>query len=369
MGQSSKDRLFTPPNLGVYMEKEMILCIDITAVLVPYEFSDRVVLDGGGHVHLNICKHGKEIRPNKTCSDCSSGKRMLEPKRLKKAIDKIKNKGFRPLAFMGSLTIKWAVDHPNDLPEGGLETLNDLLNRGNLMPVGKKRDDIWWLTYALEQEAYIFTYDKFQDKFEYETVKKTDGSTYRRKKKDENGDFIIKEEGERTLYPRLDWKEIDARTFQFEFMDGTFVVPDLPTKDDSDIRSSKSEVLVKLRDMKEKHRDLQHRYDALLATIEMEVVEHGYEDTIKKIFLSELAKGSMEVKQLYHIITREVLEFPKDISEWPDDWERRIRKELGYNPNFKTITLMEDLSLLCSKEHVKFYPGEIRSHVKLYGQI
>lgn len=369
MGQSSKDWLSTPSNIGVDMENEMTLCIEITAVFVPYEFSDRVVLDGGGHIHYNKCECGKEVYPNKMCSKCYSGKRILEPLRLKKAIDKVENKGFRPIAFMGGLTIKWAVDHPKDLPEGGLETLNDLLNRGNLMPVGKKREDIWWLTYALDEQAYIFTYDKFNDKYEYETVKKNDGSKISRKKKDKYGNFIIKEEGERTLYPDLDWKEIDARTFQFEFMDGTFVVPDLPAKDDSDIRSSRSEVLTKLRDMEGKHQDLQQRYDALLATIEMEVVEHGYEDMIKKIFLSELAKGSMEVKQLYYIISREVLGLPKDISEWPDDWERRIREELGYNPNFKTITLMEDLSLLCSKEHVKFYPGEIRSHVKLYGQI
>ena len=101
----------------------------------------------------------------------------------------------------------------------------------------------------------------------------------------------------------------------------------------------------------------------------METVEHGYEDKIKEIFSSELAKGSMEVKKLYYIITREVLELSEDIGEWPDDWESRIREVLGYNPNFKPITLMEDLSLLCPREHVYFYPDEIRSHVKLYGQI
>jgi hypothetical protein len=351
------------------MENEMILCIEITAVFVPYEFSDTVVLDGGGHVHYNKCKHGKEVYPNKTCGKCHSGNRILEPQRLKKAIDKVENKGFRAIAFMGFLTIKWARDHPDKLANDGTKTFNDLLNQGKIIPVGKKREDVWWLSYALDEQAYIFTNDKFQDKFEYETVKKTDGSTYRRKKKDENGDFIIKEEGERTLYPGLDWKEIDARTFQFEFMDGTFVVPDLPTKDDSDIRSSKSKLLGKLRDIEGKHRNLQQRYDALLARSEMEAVEHGHEETIKEIFSSELAKGSMEVKQLYYIISREVLRLPKDISEWPDDWERRIREELGYNLYFKTITLMEDLSLLLAPEQVYFYPGEIRSHVKLYDQL
>ena len=361
MGQFSKDRLFTPPNLGVDMEKEMILCIEITAVFVPYEFSDKVVLDGGGHVHYNKCEHGKEVQPNKTCSKCWKGDRILEPQRLKKAIEKIESKGFRPIAFMGFLTLKWAGNHPDELADDGTKTLNDLLNQGKIMPVGKKREDVWWLSYALDEQAYIFTYDKFNDKFEYDVKG--------RQKKDENGDPIIREEGERTLYPHLDWKEIDARTFQFEFMDGTFVVPDLPTKDDSDIRLSKSEVLAKLRDIEGKHQDLQQRYDALLARSEMEAVEHGHEETIKEIFLSELAKGSMEVKQLYYIISREVLGLPKDISKWPDDWGRRIREELGYNPNFKTITLMEDLSLLCPKEHVYFYPGEIRSHVKLYDQI
>ncbi len=360
MGQFSKDWLFTPPNLGVDMEKEMILCIEITAVFVPYEFSDTVVLDGGGHVHYNKCEHGKEVYPYKTCSKCWKGDRILEPQRLKKAIEKIESKGFRPIAFMGFLTLKWAGDHPDELVDDGTKILNDLVNQGKIMPVGKKREDVWWLSYALDEQAYIFTYDKFNDKFEYEN---------RRPKKDENGEPIIREEGERTLYPHLDWKEIDARTFQFEFMDGTFVVPDLPTKDDSDIRLSKSEVLAKLRDIEGKHKDLQQRYDALLARSEMEAMEHGHEETIKEIFLSELAKGSMEVKQLYYIISREVLGLPKDISKWPDDWGRRIREELGYNPNFKTITLMEDLSLLCPKEHVYFYPGEIRSHVKLYDQI
>lgn len=369
MGESSKDRLSTPPNLGVDMENEMILCIEITAVFVPYEFSDRVVLDGGGHVHYNKCKHGKEVYPNKTCIKCHLGDRILEPQRLKKAIEKIENKGFRPIAFMGFLTIKWAGNHPDKLANDGTKILNDLLNQGKLMPVGKKKEDVWWLSYALDEQAYIFTFDKFRDKFEYETVEKPDGSKFRRKKKDENGNPIIKEKGERTLYPDLDWKQIDARTFQFEFMDGTFVAPDLPTKDESDIQSSKSEVLAKLRDMENKHQNLQKRYDILLARSEMETVEHGYEDKIKEIFSSELAKGSMEVKKLYYIITREVLELSEDIGEWPDDWESRIREVLGYNPNFKTITLMEDLSLLCPREHVYFYPDEIRSHVKLYGQI
>jgi len=141
------------------MEKEMILCIDITAVLVPYEFSDRVVLDGGGHVHYNKCKHGKEVYPNKTCGKCHSGNRILEPQRLKKAIDKVENKGFRAIAFMGFLTIKWARDHPDKLANDGTKTFNDLLNQGKIIPVGKKREDVWWLSYALDEQAYIFTND------------------------------------------------------------------------------------------------------------------------------------------------------------------------------------------------------------------
>ena len=157
MGQSSKDRLSTTPNLGVDMENEMILCIEITAVVVPYEFSDRVVLDGGGHIHYNKCKHGKEVSPNKTCSECDRGETILEPQRLKKAIEKIENKGFRPIAFMGFLTIKWAGNHPDKLADDGTNILNDLLNQGKIMPVGKKREDVWWLSYALDEQAYIFT--------------------------------------------------------------------------------------------------------------------------------------------------------------------------------------------------------------------
>ena len=50
------------------------------------------------------------------------------------------------------------------------------------MPVGKKRDDIWWLSYALDKQAYIFTYDTFKDKIEYEN-EKSDGTKIRRRKK------------------------------------------------------------------------------------------------------------------------------------------------------------------------------------------
>ena len=348
------------------MGSETILCIEISVVFVPYEFSDRVVLDGGGHVHYNKCKHGKEIYPNKTCSDCKEGKRILEPQRLKIAIEKIENKGFSPIAFIGHLTIKWAINNPDKLPDNGTKVLNDLLNQGKIMPVGKKRDDIWWLSYALDKQAYIFTYDTFKDKIEYETVEKSDGTKIKRRKKDENGDYIIREKGERTLYPDLDWDEIDARTFKFEFMDGTYVVPDLPAKEYSDIQLSKSNLLEKLRALESKYQDLEHRYDSLLAISEMKTVKHGYEDKIKEIFRLVLGNGTVKVRRLYQIVAREVLELPEDNREWPDDWESTIREVLGYNENCKTITLMEDLSLLCKEEHVKFYPGEERTHVKFY---
>ena len=347
------------------MGSEMILCIEISVVFVPYEFSDRVVLDGGGHVHYNKCKHGKEIYPNKTCSDCKEGKRILEPQRLKIAIEKIENKGYTPKVIIGALTLRWAATNPDKLPKDGAKVLNDLLNQGKIKPVNKKKEDIWWLSYALDEQAYIFTYDKFQDKYEYEEIKKR-GKVIRRKKKDEDGDYIIREKGERALYPDLNWDEIDARTFQFEFFDGNYVVPDLPARKGSDIQLSKSDLLAKLRTMENKFQDLENRYDALLAINEMKTLEHGYEDKIREIFRLELGNGSLEVKKLYQIVAREVLELPQNIRIWPDDWESTIREVLGYNESCKTITLMEDLSLLCKGEHVKFYPGEERTHVKFY---
>ena len=156
---------------------------------------DIVVLDGANIIHDNL--------PN--------GELTLEPKRLLSAIEHCENKGWETFAALKNATYIWAENNSHELEEGDFELLQQMVGDGKIDLINQKDEDIYWIDTALEDNGYIITQDKFNDKVYF------DGTRVER---------------ERSLYPNKDWDEIDQRTLRYSFIRGKFRCPDLPKKPD-----------------------------------------------------------------------------------------------------------------------------------------
>ncbi|MBD28939.1 MAG: hypothetical protein CMO38_06810 [Verrucomicrobiaceae bacterium] len=133
-----------------------------------------------------------------------NGERVLQirPERLRDCILFCEDKGWKVIAFLKQGTYRMAMrlTKSNSVAMGDIDILDNLKDNDKLYLIPRDKEDIYWIDYAISENALIIT----QDKFRFE--KKT--------------------------YPDRDWEDINNRTLRdFEFVNSKFILPSLKNKE------------------------------------------------------------------------------------------------------------------------------------------
>ena len=154
---------------------------------------ETIVIDAANILHND---NGIEIK-----NDNGERVTQIRPERLRDCILFCEDKGWEITAFMKKGTYRWArkLTDSNANTMGDIEILNELIEQDKLQLIDKDKEDIYWIDYAISENALMITQDKFRD--------------------------------EKKNYQNRDWGDIDARTLRdFEFINGKFILPSLKKK-------------------------------------------------------------------------------------------------------------------------------------------
>ena len=96
-----------------------------------------------------------------------NGDRVLQirPERLRDCILFCEEKGWKITAFLKHGTYKYAASltKTNANTMGDIDILDDLIEQDKLHLIAKDKEDIYWIDYAVSENALIITQDKFRD--------------------------------------------------------------------------------------------------------------------------------------------------------------------------------------------------------------
>jgi len=335
-------------------------------IIVTFEPSPLVVIDGHNVIHDNICtKH--DTRNCLQCQKYSQNNRKhwrltAELNRLEKCLKFFRDMGYEPFAWIKQSTYKTAKWYKDEME---YKTVLRMIEEGELDIPSPEDDDIWWVTFALRHGGQIVTNDKFKDKYEYE---------HNKRKLDDDGKPIIRKQGERTKHPELPWNKdnhgdesIDARTYGFEFIKHVGK-EDEPQSFHSPIpkfrggvipaeSDPRDEEIANLRDkIRSLEKDNRSLITKLTTTMDMDFNDHENEIVV----VWERALGDYQevsCNDLFLAIARKILHLKGRVKTWPKSWEKDVRRELGYAEGKSQTTILEDMSivLLETKErNIKF---------------
>jgi len=262
---------------------------------------DCVILDGANIIHQNkVDNDGNKIL-------------LTLPERLEAAILHCEERGWPVTAFLKKGTYLHAIRSKHLDTIGDVDILDRLIGEKKVILIDRRKDDIYWIDYAVKKNGYIVTHDKFADKNDTK--------------------------GERTLYPKRDWLDIDQRTLRdWEFLGDDFILPGLPIKqkrqeleDELSIESFNKlmEKIVDLEKLVLENRDL---IDTLKGGDKQIEPEEENTEIVHSVFDSMLTNGDrVEVSHLQRSIASAVLghdieTYPKS---WPKGWGQNLSKVLG----------------------------------------
>ena len=335
-------------------------------ITVTFKPSPLIVIDGHNVIHDNVCtKH--DTRNCLQCQKFNQNDRKhwrltAELNRLEKCVKFFRDLGYEPFAWIKWSTYNTAKWYKDEME---FEIVLRLINNKELDIPNPEDDDIWWITYALRHGGQIVTNDKFNDKYVYEKGKK---------KKDDDGNFILRKQGERTKHPELPWdktnhgdESIDARTHRWEFIKhvGKEVEPQsfhspipkyrggvIPAESDP-----RDEVITNLRD-KNRSLEKENRYLITKLATTMDMDFNGHENEIVDVWERSLADyEEVSCNELFLAIARKILHLKGRVSTWPKSWKKDVRRELGYAEGKSRTTILEDMSIVLletKKRNVKF---------------
>ena len=326
-------------------------------IIVTFSPSPLVVIDGHNVIHDNICKEC-DVR---NCLECSKKYRQSNRKywrltseigRLEKCLKFYRDLGYEPFAWIKQSTYNTAKWYADDMD---FAAVLKMIEAKELDIPRPDDDDIWWVTYALRQGGQIVTNDKFKDKYMYDEMG--------RKKKDGDGNFILKKQGERTKHPELPWdkanhgdESIDARTYGFEFIKRVGK-EDEPQSFHSPISKFRGGVIPaesdprdeEIANLRDKIRSLEKDNRSLITklTTTMDMDFNGHENEIVDVW--ERALGNYQevsCRELFLDISRKILHLKGLADTWTKSWEKDVRIELGYAKGKSQTTILEDMSIV-----------------------
>ncbi len=262
-------------------------------ILIDPEKYELVVFDTPNLVTVNVEVNGEKIT-------------RFFPERLQEAIEYCQELGWPVRAFLKHGTWLWATRSLSPPDVGDMKIIDRLTKSDILEFLDSDKEDIFFIDYAMENQALIVTKDLF-----------------RNEKKD---------------YPDRDWNGIERATLRsFEFLeDGQFMLPSLPPKEDGARLSFKG--------YKERIKDLEKRVELLESKIDgpeipgteivQELTKDELESVVKEIFDRLLRDGgAIHMTLLLHTLASAVLgldlKFSTAQGVWPDDWKETLMDRLG----------------------------------------
>jgi len=118
---------------------------------------ETIIIDAANILHND---NGIEIK-----NDNGERVTQIRPERLRDCILFCEDKGWEITAFMKKGTYKWArkLTDSNANTMGDIEILNELIEQDKLQLIDKDKEDIYWIDYAISENALMITQDKFRD--------------------------------------------------------------------------------------------------------------------------------------------------------------------------------------------------------------
>ena len=247
-----------------------------------------------------------------------NGERLpqIRPERLRDCILFCEEKGWKITAFLKRGTYKYAtsLSKTNAKTMGDIDILDDLIEQDKLHIIAKDKEDIYWIDYAISENALIITHDKFGD--------------------------------EKKNYQSRDWRDIDTRTLRdFEFVNGKFILPSLKkkeviTKQDKEqitldqifaliqkLNSNVAELerYVRKREftnLKKSERKQKTKQQQIKSDLEI----------VNTVVNSLLSSGNaVAASHIQAELARPILGLDDNYKNWKAGWSDDLRKVLGYS--------------------------------------
>ena len=264
----------------------------MTLISIDSEKYNLVVFDVPNLATVNIVENGEK-------------KSQFFPERLQEALEYCQELGWPVKAFLKYGTYLWATRSLSP-PDIGDMMIIDRLEKSDLLEFFySDKEDIFFIEYAMENQALIVTKDYFRN--------------------------------EKEDYPDRDWDEVERATLRnFEFLeDGQFMLPGLPPKGEKSRLSFKG--------YKERINQLEKRVKLLESKVigaedsENETIQelnkHEVKAVVKEVFDRLLKEGeAIHMTMLLHNLASAVLGLDLNLSTaqgiWPDDWRESLKLRL-----------------------------------------
>ena len=339
---------------------------------------EHVVIDGP-NVHTdNYCLRHK-LRLCRKClieskwdtNDEKYWDRTLDIERLPIVSDYVKKRGYKPKFFILDGTHQYLLDNRKTLPEikPKLKIMDRMISKKEIILLdrekwkkkGKVVDDIWWITFALEIDAFILTNDQLKDW--------KPGGKYAR--------------------PDLDWDDIENRRIEFSFEpkqakwnkfgdkceEQVFTAAELETLAEMDPLQKKEMLELERQAYIEKTEKISQLIESLAKTTADEINQghdfFGYEEQIIDAWLAafEFGEGALSMERTSTVWCFVVgyicglnwfkhIEDGGSIITWinhPKFDEEVAKKNLGYGSNESNTRILENqFNLVENKTELSF---------------
>jgi len=254
----------------------------------------QVVLDGANIIHDDTGIEKKDNEGNQIT--------QIVPERLEAAISHCEGLGWPTIAFLKTGTYLWAKDLADSKSPymGDLDILERLIRDRKVILISVKKEDIYWIDFALKENAIIVTHDKFKE--------------------------------EQDKYPKKDWKDIEDRTLRgHQFIKDKFILPGLMKKKSIQETTPDFVSFSKFEQLREEVEELQQ-----LVREHMPKSQTNLE-ILQAVTNQALSNGKkVEIGHFHRIVASDILgldlsTYPKS---WPKGWPAKLDEKLGFEGKF-----------------------------------
>jgi hypothetical protein len=221
---------------------------------------------------------------------------------LEGAISHCEELGWPTIAFLKTGTYLWAKDlADSDSPYmGDQDILERLIRDRKVVLISVKKEDIYWIDFALKENAMIVTHDKFKD--------------------------------ELGKYPEKDWKDIENRTLRgHRFINNKFILPGLMKKKLIQESTPDFVPFLEFEQLREEVEELQQMVRELMPHNQTNL------EILQAVTNQALSNGKkVEMGHFHRIVASAILglnlsTYPKS---WPKGWPDKLDEKLGFKGKF-----------------------------------
>ena len=255
---------------------------------------EKVVLDGANIIHNDTGIEKKDNEGNQIL--------QIRPERLESAISHCEELGWPTIAFLKTGTYLWAKDlADSDSPYvGDQDILERLIRDRKVVLISVKKEDIYWIDFALKENAMIVTHDKFKD--------------------------------ELGKYPEKDWKDIENRTLRgHRFINNKFILPGLMKKKLIQESTPDFVPFLEFEQLREEVEELQQMVRELMPHNQTNL------EILQAVTNQALSNGKkVGMGHFHRIVASAILglnlsTYPKS---WPKGWPDKLDEKLGFKGKF-----------------------------------